>query len=391
VKPYYSDKTAVVGIGQTEFSKNSGRTELQLASEAILAAVEDAGLTTNDVDGMVTFASDSNDELALIRSLGVPELNYTGRTRGGGGGSAATVQLAAAAVASGMAQTVVVYRAFNERSGQRFGQPMTQNPGLMNAMRSRMPGFNMYHVYGLDTPAKVYSIWYQRYMHEYGVTNEDFGRYGVIARKHAATNPAAWFYDRPITIEDHQASRWIVEPILRKLDCCQESDGGVALVITSAERAKDLPQKPVRIVAAAQAHTRNGEEMYDFYNGDRADFPECRALGRALYDASGLSPDDIDVAMIYENFTPVVFLQLEALGFCGRGEAKDFIKDGNIEIGGKTPVNTNGGLLGEGYIHGVNNILEGVRQMRGTAPNQVANAEHTLISAGRSGIILGKS
>jgi acetyl-CoA acetyltransferase len=353
--------------------------------------VEEAGLTTDDIDGMVTFAADQNDELALIRSLGVPELNYTGRTRGGGGGSAATVQLAAAAVASGMAQTVVVYRAFNERSGQRFGQPMTQNPGLMAAMRARMPGFNMYHVYGLDTPAKVYSIWYQRYMYEYGVTNEDFGRYGVIARKHAATNPAAWFYQRPITIEDHQASRWIVEPILRKLDCCQESDGGVALVITSAERAQDLQQKPVRIVAAAQAHTRNGEEMYDFYNGDRADFPECRALGRALYDASGLSPDDIDVAMIYENFTPVVFLQLEALGFCGRGEARDFIKDGNIELGGKTPVNTNGGLLGEGYIHGVNNILEGVRQMRGTAPNQVANAEHTLISAGRSGIILGRS
>ena len=136
MKPYYSDKTAVVGIGQTEFSKNSGRTELQLASEAILAAVADAGLTTNDVDGMVTFAADSNDELALIRSLGIPELNYTGRTRGGGGGSAATVQLAAAAVASGMANTVVVYRAFNERSGQRFGQPMTQNAGITSSKKA---------------------------------------------------------------------------------------------------------------------------------------------------------------------------------------------------------------------------------------------------------------
>ena len=404
MRPRYSDATSIVGIGQTEFSKNSGRTPLQLASEAIFAAVEDAGLSTNDIDGMVTFAADQNDELSLMRALGVPELSYTGRTRGGGGGSAATVQLAAAAVDAGMADTVVVYRAFNERSGQRFGQPMTQNQGIdstkgpspetkrmLAQFASRMPGFNLYHVYGLDTPAKVYSLWYQRYMYAYGVTNEDFGRYGVVARKHAATNPAAWFYERPITIEDHQASRWIVEPILRKLDCCQESDGGVALVVTSAERAKDLRQDPVRVVAAAQAHTRNGEEMYDFYNGDRADFPECRALGRRLYDQSGLTPDDIDVAMIYENFTPVVFLQLEALGFCGRGEAKDFIADGNIELGGKTPVNTNGGLLGEGYIHGVNNILEGVRQMRGTAANQVANAQHTLVSAGRSGIILGKS
>jgi acetyl-CoA acetyltransferase len=259
---------------------------------------------------------------------------------------------------------------------------------LMAMMRGRMPGFNMYHVYGLDTPAKVYSLWYQRYMYEYGVTNEDFGRYGVVARKHAATNPAAWFYDRPITIEDHQASRWIVEPILRKLDCCQESDGGVALVITSAERAKDLPQPPVRIVAAAQAHTRNGEEMYDFYNGDRADFPECRALGRALYDASGLTPDDIDVAMIYENFTPTVFLQLEAFGFCGPGEAKDFIADGNIGPDGKLPVNTHGGLLGEGYIHGMNNVIEGTRQVRGVAANQVDGVEHVLVASGRSAIIL---
>jgi acetyl-CoA acetyltransferase len=405
VKPFYADKTVIAGIGQTEFSKASGRTELQLASEAILAAVEDAGLTTDDIDGMVTFAADSNDELSLMRSLGVPELHYTARTRGGGGGSCATVQLAASAVASGAATNVVVYRAFNERSGRRFGQPMTQNEGVtgksgptpdvmrtMRAMMSgRMPGYNLYHVYSLDTPAKVYSLWYQRYMYEFGVTNEDFGRYGVVARKHASTNPAAWFYQRPITLEDHQASRWIVEPILRKLDCCQESDGGVALVVTSAERARDLPQPPVRILAAAQGHTRNGEEMYDFYNGDRTDFKECRVLGRELYDASGLSPDDIDVTMIYENFTPVVFLQLEALGFCGRGEAKDFIADGNIEIGGKTPVNTNGGLLGEAYIHGVNNILEGVRQMRGTAANQVPGAEHTLISAGRSGLILGKS
>ena len=136
----------------------------------------------------------------------------------------------------------------------------------------------------------------------------------------------------------------------------------------------------MRIVAAAQAHTRNGEQMYDFYNGDRADFPECRALGRrALRRRRASHPTTSTSPMIYENFTPVVFLQLEALGFCGRGEARDFIKDGNIEIGGKTPVNTNGGLLGEGYIHGVNNILEGVRQMRGTAANQVANAEHTLV------------
>jgi acetyl-CoA acetyltransferase len=279
---------------------------------------------------------------------------------------------------------VVVYRAFNERSGRRFGQPLAEN----NQSRVTPPGWNWYLPFGLDTPAKVYSLWFQRYMHAYDVTNVDFGLYPVVARKHAATNPAAFYYQQPLTLEQHQESRWIVEPILRKLDCCQESDGGVAMVITSIDRAHDLPQPPVRVAAASQSHQRDGDEMFDYYVGDRATFPEAASLGRQLYEATGLTPDDIDVAMIYENFTPVVFLQLEALGFCGPGEATDFIAGGNIEIGGKIPVNTNGGLLGEAYIHGMNNILEGVRQVRGSAANQVDHAEHVLVSAGRSGLVL---
>ncbi len=387
------DKTAIVGIGQTEFSKNSGRTTLQLAAEASLAAITDAGLLPKDIDGMVTFAADQNDELALMRNLGVPALRFTARTRGGGGGSAATLQLAAAAVASGAATNVLVYRAFNERSGGRFGQPMT---GAGRPLANAGPGpqgmgaWGWYIPYGLDTPAKIYSLWTQRYMHKYGVENADFGRYTVSARKHAATNPAAWFYNRPITLDDHQSSRWIVEPILRLLDCCQESDGGVALVVTTPERARDLAQPGVRIAAADQAHLQDGDELFDFYLGDRSTFPEAGALGRQMWQTSGLTPDDIDVAMIYENFSPLVFLQLEAFGFCGAGEAKDFIKDGNIELDGELPVNTHGGLLGEGYIHGVNNILEAVRQLRGTAVNQVDNVEHVLVAAGRSGAILGK-
>jgi acetyl-CoA acetyltransferase len=234
----------------------------------------------------------------------------------------------------------------------------------------------------------VYSLWYQRYMHTYGVTNVDFGLYPVVARKHASTNPAAFYYQQPLTLEQHQQSRWIVEPILRKLDCCQESDGGVAMIVTSMDRARDLPNPPVRVAAATQGHLRDGFEMFDYYIGDRAQFPEAAFLGRQLYEATGLTPDDIDVAMIYENFTPTVFMQLEAFGFCGPGEATDFIAGGNIEVGGKIPVNPNGGLLGEAYIHGMNNILEGVRQVRGTAANQVDNVEHVLVSAGRSGLVL---
>jgi acetyl-CoA acetyltransferase len=372
---------AIVGIGQTEFSKDSGRSELQLAVEAVHAAMVDASLKPEDVDGMVTFYEDTNNEIEIARSIGIPELRWTARTPWGGTNSAATVQVAAAAVESGMAKAVVIYRAFNERSGRRFGQPPEGRPAIPSSMSPYMP-------FGLDTPAKMYSLWFQRYMNQYGVTNEDLGRYTVIARQHAATNPAAWFYNRPINLEDHQASRWIVEPILRKLDCCQESDGGVALVVTTMDRAKDLAQVPVRVAAASQSHLLDGDVLFNYYHDDIADFPEARSLAAKLWETSGVGPADIDAAMIYENFSPVVFLQLEAFGFCGRGEAKDFIADGHIGLSGSLPVNTHGGLLGEAYIHGVNNILEGVRQVRGTAANQIAGAEYVLVAAGRSGTVL---
>ena len=375
--------TAIVGIGQTEFSKNSGRSELQLAAEASLAAIRDAGLTPADIDGMVTFTLDPNDELDLMRCLGVRELNWTARGPFGGAAASATVQLASAAVASGAAKAVLIYRAFNERSGRRFGQPDA------GGYASTAAGPDLHFSYGLDTPAKIYALWYQRYMRKYGVTNEDLGRYVVIAREHAATNPAAWFYGKPITLEDHQSSRWIVDPILRLLDCCQESDGGVALVVTSAERARDLAQVGVRVLAATQSHTFGGQIMFNYYGDDMEEFAETRTMSDRLWADSGLGPEDIDVAMIYENFSPIVFLALEGHGFCKRGEAKDFIRDGQIRLGGSLPLNTHGGLLGEGYIHGVNNILEGVRQIRGTAANQVPGAETALVSASRSGMILG--
>lgn len=374
--------TVIAGIGQTEFSKESGRSELQLAAEACLAALRDAGMTPADVDGMVTFTQDSNDELLLARCLGIPELRFWSRTPHGGSGAHTTVQHASLAVHGGSAKAVLVYRAFNERSGRRFGQP--------NA-KVTPPGWNWYLPFGLDVPAKTYALGFQRYMHRYGLTNEDFGRYSVVARKHAATNPNAWFYGRPITLEDHQSSRWIVEPILRLLDCCQESDGGVAMVVTSADRARDLDTVPVKVGAVADGHVRDGSIMFNYYHGDLAEYPEAQLMGRQLYEATGLTPDDIDAVMLYENFSPIVFLQLEALGFCGPGEAAAFIAEGNIELGGRLPVNTHGGLLGEAYIHGVNNILEGVRQIRGTAANQVAGAEHVMVAGGTSGLILQRA
>jgi acetyl-CoA acetyltransferase len=212
----------------------------------------------------------------------------------------------------------------------------------------------------------------------------------VAARRYAATNPAAWYYGKPITLEDHQRSRWIVEPILRLLDCCQESDGGVALVVTSMEHARDLRQMPVRIAGASQSHGIDGDVMCDYYRPDLTEFPEARSLSRELWAQSGMGPQDMHAALIYENFSPVVFMLLEAHGFCKNGEAKDFIKGGGIGIDGQLPVNTNGGLLGEGYIHGMNNITEAVRQVRGTAANQVRDAQNVFVTSGRAALIFSR-
>jgi acetyl-CoA acetyltransferase len=210
------------------------------------------------------------------------------------------------------------------------------------------------------------------YMHTNGVTNEDFGRYVVGIRDFASTNPDAWFFERPITLEDHQQARWIVEPILRLLDCCQESDGGVALVVSSAERARDLKQVPALVLGAVQGVGVGGSST------DR------------VYAQAGVGPEDIDAAMIYDAFSPHVFLALESLGFCKPGEAKEFVASGAIARGGTLPVNTNGGLIGEAYIHGMNLITEAVRQVRGTAVNQVPGAATALMSSGVNTCILAR-
>jgi acetyl-CoA acetyltransferase len=303
-----------------------------------------------------------------------------------GGAACATVLHAAMAVATGVADVVVCYRAFNERSGRRFGQPTPP-------ATQRVDG-SWHHPFGLSTPAGWVAMAAQRYQHQYGATSEDFGRVTVADRRHAATNPNAWFYERPITLDDHQNSRWIVEP-LRLLDCCQESDGGVAVVVTSVERARDLAHPPAIIEAAAQGSAADQYVMTSYYRSDLAGLPEMGVVGDQLWEMAGLSPRDIQTAMLYDHFTPFVLMQLEELGFCERGEARGFVADGGIEIDGHLPVNTHGGQLGEAYIHGMNGIAEGVRQVRGTSVNQVSNVEHVLVTAGTgvptSGLILGCS
>lgn len=374
-------RAAIVGIGATEFSKDSGRSELKLAAEAVRAALDDAGLSPADVDGLVTFTMDTSPEITVAQACGIGELSFFSRVHYGGGAACATVQQAALAVATGVADVVVCYRAFNERSGRRFGsgvqhrEPSAEGTALGWALP-----------FGLLTPASWVAMAARRYLHTYGLSPDVFGHVAVTDRRHAATNPAAYFYGKPITLADHAASRWIVEP-LRLLDCCQETDGGQALVVTGVERARDLPHPPAVVTAAAQGAGRGQEQMTSFYRDDLTGLPEMGVVARQLWRGSGLTPADIDVGILYDHFTPFVLMQLEEFGFCGPGEAPGFVADGAL------PLNTHGGQLGEAYLHGMNGIAEAVRQIRGTSVNQVPQASRALVTAGTgvptSGLLIG--
>ena len=384
-----SGRASIAGLGTTEFSKNSGRTEIRLAMEATLAALADAGIDPSEVDGFSSYSIDKVPEYEIARLLGANNIKFFSQVPHGGGAACAPILHAAMAVATGVAKTVVVYRAMNERSWYRFGNG---NYGFGSSPIVENVNYGWYMPYGFHTPGAWVGMFAQRYMHTYGATSEDFGRVAVAARDFAATNPAAFFHGKPITLEEHQASRWICEP-LHLLDCCQESDGAVAMVITSSERARDLKQKPVVIKGAAQGLSDGQQIMTSYFRKDITGLPEMGLVAKQLWQQSGLSAEDIQTAVIYDHFTPFVLPQLEEFGFVKRGEAKEFIRAGEHARGGKLPINTHGGQIGEAYIHGMNGVAEGVRQVRGTSVNQVNDVHNVLVTAGTgvptSGVILG--
>ncbi|MXR37507.1 lipid-transfer protein [Rhodobacteraceae bacterium CH30] len=385
-----SSQVAIVGLGATEFSKDSGRTEIRLATEAVLAALADAGIDPAEVDGLCTYSVDNNPEREVFRQIGGKELKFFARTPEGGGAACAPFLHGMMAIATGVANVVVVYRAMNERSWYRFGAGMQ---GKEADPFFETTNFGYYIPHGLVSPASWVAMSAQRYMHEFGATSEDLGRIAVAARDFAATNPKAFFYGKPITLEDHQNSRWIAEP-LRLLDCCQESDGAVAMVLVSREYAKKLKQTPVFLKAAAQGTYEDQQMMTSYYRGSITGLPEAGLVARQLWQMSGLSPKDVQTAVIYDHFTPFVLPQLEEYGFAGRGEAKYFIREGRHARGGDLPINTHGGQLGEAYIHGMNGVAEAVRQVRGDAVNQVKGVKNALVTAGTgvptSGLIVGQ-
>jgi acetyl-CoA acetyltransferase len=377
------DKAAIAGIGQTEFSKNSGRSELALLCEAATAAAHDAGIDIAEIDGLTRFDMDDNVEGAVVSALGLQNLRYYSETPYGGSGHCAVVAHAAMAVTTGMADVVLCYRALNERSGVRLG--LNRTPPKVGGVKAFTDPF------GMLSPALRFAPFARRHMLEYGTTSEQFGAVSVTMRAHAQRNPGAMMHGRPMTLADHQASRMIADP-LHLFDCCLESDGAVAILVTSAERARDLRQPPVYIKGAAQGTGPNPDGIV-FRPG--LSTSEATFTARDVYRAAGVGPDDVDVAMFYDHFTPFVLMALEAYGFCAPGESGPFAEAGEIAWpDGRLPVNTHGGNMSEAYIHGMTHVAEAVRQLRGTSTAQVDNAEIALVGSAvaqvSSALILGR-
>lgn len=382
------DKAAIVGVANTEFSKNSGRSELQLAAEAIAGALDDAGLKPGDVDGMTTFTMDNTDEIEVARAVGIGDLTFYSRVPHGGGAATGLIHQAVMAVASGMAETVVCYRDLNGRSGHRYSSGVSGNLLTSDAIH-----WGWYMPYGLVTPASWVAMFTKRYMHLTNCTKDSLFEVAYTMRQHAATNPAALFYQQPFDRAEYDAQKKIVDPF-QLYDCCLETDGASAVVITTTERAKDLKQPGVVVKGVGQAAAAEMEVMTSFYRDEIAAIPSMDIAAKKAYEQSGLTADDIDAAVIYDAFSPIVLWQLESWGFCKHGEAHDFVLDGALRLDGRLPTNTHGGQLSEAYIHGVNGIVEATRLVRGTSVNQPKKTiNHALVTAGvgvpTGGAILG--
>jgi acetyl-CoA acetyltransferase len=369
------DKACIAGIGNTEFSKSSGRSEQHLALETIVAACQDAGINPNEIDGIVRYAMDNNRSEDLARNLGIKNLRFFPEVALGGGACCGVVQMAAMAVALGKANYVVAFRALNERSG--FGTPRYGQLGGFTSI-----GGHMQYImpYGLLSPASQVAVVTRRYMHLYGAKSTDLAEVAVAFRRHANTNPNAMMHGRPMTIEDHQKSRMIADP-LRMFDCCLETDGAVAVLVTTPERAKNLKQKRVFIMAAEEGTGSQCEAMTPYQRENIALVDEQFHIAKHLWKEAGIGPKDIDCVQWYDAFSPLVLMQLEAFGFCKVGEGADFVKGQALAIDGRLPSCTSGGCLSEGYIHGMNHVAEGVRQIRGTSLCQVPNCKHVLVTA----------
>jgi acetyl-CoA acetyltransferase len=373
------DKAAVVGIGVHKFSKDSGITEMDMACLAIRSALDDAGLTPDSIDGFVEYAEECFDEIIICRSMGIGNLTFHGDVRWDGGAACSIVQRAAMAVASGVANNVVVVRSVNDSSLRRKKKTW----GEIRPWETIEEDW--YNPYGLITDSGRIGMTVRRYMHEYGISGDAFGWVSEVLRENGAKNPNSMFYENPVTYNDYLASKTTVDPF-RELDCSPTIDGAIALIVTSAERAKHLKQQPVYIVTGAQSIVAGTQFKTSYTRSSMTDIPAIGNVGRRLLEQSGVDMKDIDVLQIEDEFAPLIPMQLEELGICKRGEGVKFIEGGDrIRKEGELPINTSGGSVGEGNIHGMNHIAEAVRQLRGTSTAQVKDAELALVATGACG------
>jgi acetyl-CoA acetyltransferase len=384
------DRTAIVGVGATPYYKRGEsvpQTSMELAGKAVLAALDDAGLTVNDLDGFALYSMGFDTSL-FAQWLGVPDVKFTAMLTGGGGGAAGSVGLASAAIVSGMADCVVSVMTL-QQAGNRFGASFAPRGSAPTATYSAPPSpeGNFIQPSGLMGPGQMFAVLAQRHMHLYGTTREHFCEVAMSTRANAIRRPTA-LMQKPLTREDYFAARMISDPLCL-FDFCLECDGAVAVVTTSIERARDLRHPPVRVVASAHGgHGRWGQAITWFGMPDEY-FTSSghRPVAQRLYDMAGVGPADVDVALLYDHFTPMVIMQLEDYGFAPIGEGGRFVGDGHIRWpDGSLPVNTHGGNLSEAYIIGMTHVMEGVEQIRGTAINQVAGAEIALVTGGPASI-----
>lgn len=367
---FLQDATAITGAASTEYSRDSGRSVSELALEAIVAAVADAGLTKDQIDGLVCFHdNDSPLTREVATSLDLANLRWWSDASVGGNYAVAAVAQAAMAVTTGMANHVVVYRAMNGRSGKRMG--LFGGGKADGAYQFMAPN-------GFGTPAQIFGMFAQRHMHQFGTTREQLGRVAITMREHAMRNPRAMRRE-PLTMETYLSGRPIADPF-SLFDCCLESDGAVALVVSAADRAQDGPHPPVLIHAVV--HGAGNSPQLPFDKWDDFSTSCFSRLGAELFARSQIQREDLDVALLYDAFTFEIIHQLEEIGFCGSGEGGPFVESGAIALGGSLPVNPHGGLLSEAYIHGLNHSLEAVEQLRGVAGDrQVGGARTALVTA----------
>jgi len=380
-------RVAIAGVGETPYYKHgrSPQSEFKLALDAILRACTDAGLEPREIDGFASYSNDRNDPSRIAAALGLPALRFSNmQWGGGGGGGSAAVGNAAAAVAGGLADCVVVFRALAQGQFQRFGAA----PPVATVSGEQAMTFP----YGLISPAQRFAMRVMRYMHEHGIRHDAQRAIALASYHHAQSNPRAVMHGRPLTAEAYDASRWIVEPF-RLYDCCLENDGAAAVIVVSAERARDLARPPAYLLGVAQgSEHRNAARAH---NAPLYATSSFTTVAPHLYAMAGVKPSEVDVVQSYENFTGGVLMSLVEHGFFTAAEANDvLVVDNLLAPAGRLPLNTSGGNLAECYMHGLELVIEAARQIRGESTSQVPDAEVSMVISGPmvtpvSSLILG--